>query len=33
MVLIFFLPQGKYFEAIKDCEQGSVRSEKIMVHW
>lgn len=33
MVLIFFFPQGEYFEAIKDCEQGSVSSGKIMLHW
>ena len=29
-VLIFFFPQGKYLEAIQDCEQGSVGSEKIL---
>ena len=26
-VLIFFFPQGKYLEAIQDCEQGKFRED------
>lgn len=28
----FLFPQGKYLEAIQDCEQGSVSSETILVY-